>query len=269
MAGQAEVIAGRLADLAVRVVAGRAVEAVGSADLVRAGNAQEVAHVAVALQAEVRGHGTQVVRGAAERGQVLFVGFGRVVGNERGPRARTEGGFLRLRGGGRADGHVVVAAVAVDAGHAAMGVLGGPPLGPGRTLVLFVALQTGLGPGDRIDTLLEAEDQPRLLAAGLHVLAGRSVAGFAVLHAMYVVVERLDVGLTALHADFVVVDHLRAGELRHRPPDLRVGDLVESVIGPRPARINVGLCPARRWVLAAAGGIVRGRARGKSQAHHP
>ena len=87
MAGQAEVLAGRLADLAVRIVAGRAVEAVGPADLVRPGDAEQVAHVAVALQAEVRGHRAQVVRGAAERRQVLLGRFGRVVGNERGPRA--------------------------------------------------------------------------------------------------------------------------------------------------------------------------------------
>ena len=88
MAAQAEVLAGRLADLAVRVVAGRAIEAVGSADLVRPGNAEQVAHVAVALQAEVRGHRPQVVRGAAERRQVLLRRLGRVVGYERGPAGR-------------------------------------------------------------------------------------------------------------------------------------------------------------------------------------
>src|SRR5208282_2689912 len=119
------------------------------------------------------------------------------------PRARREGGFLRLSDGGRSGRYVVVAAVAIDAGHAAMGVLRGPPLGTGRTLVLLVALQAGLGPSNRIDTLLEAEDQPRLLAAGFHVAAGWSVTGFAVLHAVHVFVERLDVGLVALHANIV------------------------------------------------------------------
>ncbi len=268
VAAQAQVLAGRLFDLAVRVVAGRAVEAVGPADLVRPGDAEQVAHVAVALQAQVRGHRAQVVRGAAERRQRFLLGLlGRVIGNEPGLRTRREVGCDG--GSGRPDRHVVVAAVAIDAGHAAMGVLRGPPLGPGRTLVLLVALQAGLGPGHRIDTLLETENQPRLLAAGFHVLAGRPVAGFAVLPAVYVVVERLDVGLVALHADIVVVDHLRAGELRQRAPDLLVGDLAVGVIRPRPARINVRFCPARRRGLAAAGGVVRGRARGKSQAHHP
>ena len=73
-----------------------------------------------------------------------------------------------------------MAAVAIDAGHAALGVLGGPPLGAGLALVLLVTLQAGLRAHDRIGALLEAEDQPRLLAAGLHVPAGRPVTGLAI-----------------------------------------------------------------------------------------
>ena len=257
MAAQAEVLASRLADLAVRIVAGRAIEAVWPADLVRSGDAQQVAHVAVALQAEVGGHRAQVVRGAAERRQVLLgVGLG-VVGRERGPRTQRQRCIARYRGGGRAGRHVVVPAVAIDASHAAMGVLGCPPLGAGLALVLLVTLQAGFGPGHRIDTPLEAEDQPRLLAAGFYVPAGRPVAGLAVLCTVNVVVERLDVGFVARHADFVVVDHLRAGKLGHGPPDFLVRDLAEGVVGPRPAGIDVGFCPAGRWVLAAAGWVVR------------
>ena len=63
----------------------------------------------------------------------------------RGPCAI--GGRAGLGGGRRAGGHVVMAAVAIDAGHAAMGVLRGPPLGPLRALVLLVAPQAGLGRG--------------------------------------------------------------------------------------------------------------------------
>ena len=48
VATQAEVLPAVFLDLAVRVVAGRAVEAVGTANLVRAGNLLELLHVAVA-----------------------------------------------------------------------------------------------------------------------------------------------------------------------------------------------------------------------------
>ena len=48
VATEAEVLPARLLDLTVRIVAGGAVEAVGAANLVRAGDLLELLHVAVA-----------------------------------------------------------------------------------------------------------------------------------------------------------------------------------------------------------------------------
>ena len=68
---QAQVLPAGFLDLAVRIVAGGAVEAVGAANLVRAGNLLELLHVAVALVADSRRDRAQVLRGAAERRQIL------------------------------------------------------------------------------------------------------------------------------------------------------------------------------------------------------
>ena len=58
---QAQVLPAGFLDLAVRVVAGGAVETVGAANLVRAGDLLEVLHVAVATVANPRRHGAQVL----------------------------------------------------------------------------------------------------------------------------------------------------------------------------------------------------------------
>ena len=68
---QAQVLPAGFLDLAVRIVAGGAVEAVGAANLVRAGDLLELLHVAVAPVADSRRHCAQVLRSAAERRQIL------------------------------------------------------------------------------------------------------------------------------------------------------------------------------------------------------
>ena len=88
------------------------------------------------------------------------------------------GRVARLAGGRGSRRHVVVAAVAIDAGHFALGVLRVPPLGALGAGVLLVAMEAGLGPRDRI-ARLETEDQPFLPALGFQVAAGRAVAALA------------------------------------------------------------------------------------------
>ena len=85
VAGQAQVLPRLFEDLAVRIVAGAAIEAVGTADLVRAGDLRQLGHVAVAAEAGIRRHRVQIVRGSAQRRQVrLFLEAGQP---QRGPVA--------------------------------------------------------------------------------------------------------------------------------------------------------------------------------------
>ena len=79
-----------------------------------------------------------------------------------------------------------------------MGVYRGSPLGSRGAGVVFVAAAAdfrALGRAQRLET----PHQPRFLAAGVHVLAARAVAGFAgfaLADAMMdVLLERLDVGI--------------------------------------------------------------------------
>ncbi len=210
--------------------------------------------------------GAQIARRAAERRQLRG---GRV--RRRGVGGHVEAGQLRRRAlqrrvarsrrCRRSRRHVVVSAVAIDAGHAAMGVLARAPTAADGALAVLVALQTGL----RLcggAPLLKAEDHPRLLAAALDVLAGRAVAGLALPLAMDVVGKRLDVGVVAGHADFVVVDELRPRHHRQRRPHFAVRDLHEQPwIRLRRAIVYPG--------LRAAAGLVRRLARGKADAKDP
>ena len=158
----------------------------------------------------------------------------------------------RLGGGRRSRRHVVVAAVAIDAGHLAIGVLRAPPAAALGAVVLFVATEAGLGPGHRI-ARLETEDQPRFPALGFQVAAGRPVTAFARVAAMHVFGKRLGVGPVAVRAHLVVVDVFGAGDRRHRALDLLIGNLGEEGVAPRPAGIEIRLGAARRLVRRSAG----------------
>ena len=137
-----------LQDLAVRIVAGRAVEPVGTANLVRAGNLLELLHVAVAPVADPRRNRAEMVGVPRSEGR-FFVGrlypwraeplppAAAASPGQRDRRRRWTDGcrncatdakprnhrratavvIARRRRGRRSRRHVVVAAVAIDAGH--------------------------------------------------------------------------------------------------------------------------------------------------------
>ena len=270
MALQAEILPRLLFDLPMRVVAGGAVKAVGTANLVRAGNLPERPHVGVAAVAGAWGIRTQVVRRAAQRGRVpgwLDIGRGAALiavsrdligGHGHGGQRRMHRGVGRFGGGGRSRRHVVVAAVTIDAGHAAIGVPRTPPLGAFGAGILLVATQAGLGPRHRV-ALLETEDQPRLLAAGFQVTAGRPVTAFARVATMHVFSKCFGVRPVARYAQLVIIDVVGAGDRRHCPFDLLVGHLGEEVVGPRPAWIKLGLRAARHLMGRPAGDRYRGQ----------
>ena len=278
------------------IVAGGTVEAVGAADLVRAGDFLELREIAVALVADVGRHRAEIVRRSAERrlGRGLLVlaqgdgaGRGRTgclpdkarpdgvrirVGNRgglrgqrllvgdvlqpRGRRGHGRGPFLD-RGGLGSRRDVVVGTMAIDAGDAVGGVDRGPPLRPRRAGVLLVTAQADLGAGPRVE-LPGVEDRSRLFAADLQVFAGRAVAILAGLVAMDVAfLEGLGVDLVAGRAELVVVDVLRARRGRHGRLARFVGDLREEVVRLRPSRIDVRLQPPL--------GLVRRLARGNPQ----
>ena len=253
---QAQILAGLFPDLAVRVVAGGAVEAVGAADLVRAGDPLHVGLVAVALVADVRRGGAHVVRCAAQRGLV-----GRLLVADQGHRCSTVAGEVRFGRGRRPRRDVVVARVAVGAGHVVVRVLRDPPAGSRRTVVLLVAPQAQLGllrRGQR----LEAEDQARFLAPRLNVLAGRPVAGFAGLALLVqppvdVLLERLGVRLVAGQAQLVVVDVLGVRDRRQDHPQHRQRGFTEYRVRfgelPGPPRLHVGVRTAPGALRDAAG----------------
>ena len=72
VATEAEVLPAVFLDLAVRIVAGRAVEAVGAANLVRAGDLLQLALVAVATVADSRRDRAEMVRRPVERREILL-----------------------------------------------------------------------------------------------------------------------------------------------------------------------------------------------------
>ena len=174
MARQAQVLPGLLQDLAVRIVARGAVEAVGTANLVRAGDLRQLGHVAVAAEAGIRCHRVEVVRGSAQRRlirRILEAGQPNCV-----PVAGCRNFRLVRRRRPRRD--VVVRRVAAGAGQAVVSVDRRPPLGARSTRVLLVALQTELGGLGGLQPF-EVQDQSRLFAPRLQVPAGRTVAGLA------------------------------------------------------------------------------------------
>ena len=137
-------------------------------------------------------------------------------------------------------GHVIVAAVAVDAGHLAGGVLRAPPAAALGAVVLFVATEAGFRPRHRV-ARLEAEDQPRFPALRFQVAAGRPVTALARVAAMHVLGKRLGVGLVAGRAQLVIVDVFRALHRRQRALDLLIGDLGEEGVASGPAGIEIRL----------------------------
>jgi hypothetical protein len=249
VAGKAQIPAGFFQDLAMGIMAGGAVEAVGSADLMRPRDAGKLRHIAMALEADVRRLGAhkdgRTLQGRLRRSRLLIT--------RQGDLAGTTGyyGFRRRRSAGR---DVVVTLVAVRAGDVMVGVRRGAPVGTGGAHVLFVAAGTGFRALHRRGCRLEAEDQPRRLATRRDVLASRAMAGLAGLTffaqaTMEVLFERLRVSRVAGGADFVVVDELGVGDDRQVGPQHRVGHRAKrasgaSVIRFRHARIRteVGVC---------------------------
>ncbi len=147
-----------------------------------------------------------------------------------------------LRRGGRRCSRrdVVVGAMAVDAGHAAIGMLRSSPARPFGTGVLLVALQARFGPCYRVSRL-ETEDQSGLPALSLQVAAGRAMTAFTTVTAVHVVGKRLGVCLVALGAQLVVIDIFRSGNRRHRAFDFLVTNLRVEVVRTWPPRGQIRL----------------------------
>ena len=171
---EAEVGASFGSDLAVRIVARRAIESDRAADLVRRGNVLLLGHVRVAAVADVRRHRAQVVGLGADRGHVDLRFF---IHARKSYQADGTVGLAALSDGRgwRAGGHVVVRRVAVRAGYAVRGMGRRSPLSSGRTRVLFVTLEAQFGALGRGE-FLEAQNCSRLLAAALQMTARRTVA---------------------------------------------------------------------------------------------
>lgn len=70
VAFQAEILSGLFDDLPVRVMTGRAIKAVGPADLVRSGDLLVVLHVGMAAEADSRRDGAQVIGHSSKRRQL-------------------------------------------------------------------------------------------------------------------------------------------------------------------------------------------------------
>ena len=160
MALQAKVPAAFLQNLAVGIMARCAIKSIGTADLVRAGYLLQLAHVAMAPVTNVRRNGAKILGSPAKRRQILsrldvslfLIGIlhgGICHTAETGLNNRGTGQLLGLsRFAGRRGPirDVIVTAMAIDAGHATMGVLRAAPLRTGGALILIVAPQAGLGP---------------------------------------------------------------------------------------------------------------------------
>ena len=119
VAVQAQVLPRRVEDFPVGVVAGGAVESVGAADLVRAGDPLQVRHIAVAAVADVGRNGAQVVRrDRRRRGGSCSRVLPRLAGFARCPAGASSAGLsaVCLRRLGFLRGAFVVRRVAVEAG---------------------------------------------------------------------------------------------------------------------------------------------------------
>ncbi len=141
MALETEVLAAKFYDLSVRIVASGAIESVGSADLMRAGYFLKFPHIAMAAVASTRCDGAQAMGSAAERRQIFrgfYVSLFRLFCMERHIAERIASipgivisyhqvlglcGSAGFGGRGRSRGHIVMAAVALDAVHATLGML--------------------------------------------------------------------------------------------------------------------------------------------------
>ena len=266
---QAEILPAFLFDLAMGIVARGAVETVGSANLMRAGDLLEFLLIAMALVANARRYGAQIVRSAAKRRELNIGGgngwssarngarLGIPIAGQGNLRAiRTIGSGIRRFGcRGRSGRNIVVPAVAVRASHPIVGMRRNPPTGARRTGVLLVALETGFRAHQRVGGL-ETQDQTRLLAAGLDVAARRTVARFAFAVAMHVFGESLGIIAMARRANFVVIDVLRVGNGRKRRLDDLIGDLLIKSIPFRPTGIQIGIRPALRPRLRPLRGLI-------------
>ena len=215
------------------------------ANLMWAGNLLELFHVGVTAIADAGRNRAHVLRSSPERGQIpvradIALIAARLVlaahleyrrddgrlGHDR-RRQSVDCRCTRFGGGRRSRGHIVVTAMAIDAGDSAIGIARTPPAGPLRTVRFFVATEAGFRTCDRI-ARLETEDQPRLSALGLHVTAGWPVAALAGVATMDVLGKRLGVCFVAVYAQLVIVDVFGTGDRGDRRLDLLIGNLREE-----------------------------------------
>ena len=208
---EAEVGASLRSDLAVGIVARRAIESDRAADLMRCGNVLLLGHVRVATEADVWRDRAHVVGLCADRGHVDLRFF---IHTRKSYQADGSVGLAVLSDGRgwRAGGHVVVRRVAVRARYAVRGMGRRSPLRSRRTRILFVTLEAQFGALGRGE-FLEAQDCSRLLTAGLQMTARRTVTLLARLIAMHVVLKGLHIGFVTRHAETVVVDVLGLSNL--------------------------------------------------------
>ena len=167
----------------MRIVAGGAVEAVRTADLVRAGDFLELLHVAVAFVADSRRDRAEMLRASPQgreslRGANVTLPAGAIarlcsrgsvvgdlghLGHGADRRKSVNGHVSRLYGCRRSRRDVVMGSVTIDAGDLTVGVLRTAPTTSFGASVFFVATEAGFRANDGI-TRFETEDQPRFSA---------------------------------------------------------------------------------------------------------
>ena len=249
----------------------------------RAGDLLQLVLVAMAAIADSRRNRAEMVRSSAQRREIFF-GMDVALAGRRwrlppGPdrtlRPRSakaapqkeavarkrRGGCPRRCGGRRSQRHVVMAAVAVDAGHLAVGVLRPSPAGSLGAIVLFVANRQASARATGSPVLkLKIRPGSRPWVSRWR-LAGPWQPSHESLRCTFSANDLAYVAWQVAHKSSSLT-YSAPGHPRQRALDLLIANLGEERVASRPARIDIGF---------GAGCQIMGRAAGsrhQQQAHN-